>query len=461
MQLIPQTFPESIQKQLCGFLGLLALEEIRKDDPRDISKRFARWTMLSSMYGMYLTTRSEGNEPLSYVKLMHMAARRQVSVHSRTLRDSVAKTDWQMFWHIVGDYEKQIAEPTEVVLGVIQRLNESGKITSRVVPSKNEGKRSKSAWKIRQMCNNAPCHPALLCFPNYHALGLQQMIYLGFAYRWPHAHMAFSTSLANKNGNPPHFQVMVVPNQGAERIRRIIPSVMNVDWSIRKFNADCYSLEKKEWLVRTEKLMKSIQRTRTLRSLKKKYYNPPISNVTKLSQKEVLTMDLVARSFHLMYLDEEPDLFRHMFNIEKKEVIRTTRSLVKRGVLFPYYWISPRLPTLASVLHGDRNRVLSLVDSFLSNTPTSSVYVCNGGTDAILLSRVPPSEFVNLAVILQETGQEAGLNIRCFKPEGLQSYSKTLYSRLLREDGSWDDDVSGFLSQARSKRVEISKTKAQ
>jgi len=52
-----------------------------------------------------------------------------------------------------------------------------------------------------------------------------------------------------------------------------------------------------------------------------------------------------------------------------------------------------------------------------------------------------------------ETGLEGV--ILCFQSTVLQSCNCSLFQRLLRKDGKWDDDVSGFLSQARAKRVEF------
>lgn len=35
-------------------------------------------------------------------------------------------------------------------------------------------------------------------------------------------------------------------------------------------------------------------------------------------------------------------------------------------------------------------------------------------------------------------------------PEAFRSYTGDFYQRLLKPDGTWDDDVSGLLSQVRS-----------
>ena len=51
---------------------------------------------------------------------------------------------------------------------------------------------------------------------------------------------------------------------------------------------------------------------------------------------------------------------------------------------------------------------------------------------------------------------ENGVNIRCMRPTTFRRYTSNLYQRLLKDDGTWDDDVSAFLSQARSKRKELS-----
>ena len=97
---------------------------------------------------------------------------------------------------------------------------------------------------------------------------------------------------------------------------------------------------------------------------------------------------------------------------------------------------------------------------FLKNTPTSLVMIDDLRNQAIILSRLPETTAYELAANLPEQGFDKGLNIRCLRPTTFQSYTHNLYQRLLKEDGTWDDDVSAFLSQARSKRKELSKSNA-
>jgi len=79
---------------------------------------------------------------------------------------------------------------------------------------------------------------------------------------------------------------------------------------------------------------------------------------------------------------------------------------------------------------------------------------------AVLISRLPQSTAYDLASSLPERGFDLDLNIRCMRPTIFQSYTHNLYQRLLKDDGTWDDDVSAFLSQARSKRKELSESNA-
>ena len=102
----------------------------------------------------------------------------------------------------------------------------------------------------------------------------------------------------------------------------------------------------------------------------------------------------------------------------------------------------------------------SLVIAFLKNTPTTLAMLNETQNQAILLSRLPESTAYDLASSLTERGFDLGLNIRCMRPTIFQSYTHNLYQRLIRDDGTWDDDVTAFLSQARSKRKELSESNA-
>jgi hypothetical protein len=78
----------------------------------------------------------------------------------------------------------------------------------------------------------------------------------------------------------------------------------------------------------------------------------------------------------------------------------------------------------------------------------------------IVLSRLPEEDVHKLVSELNQQGIQQDVVIRCMRPRAFRSFTFDFYHRLLRPDGTWDDDVSGFLSQARSRRKELSKSNA-
>ena len=97
---------------------------------------------------------------------------------------------------------------------------------------------------------------------------------------------------------------------------------------------------------------------------------------------------------------------------------------------------------------------------FLKNTPTSHVRIDETGENLVILTRLPRDSVYDIVSQLTSKGLENGVNIRCMRPTTFRRYTSNLYQRLLKEDGTWDDDVSAFLSQARSKRKQLSKSNA-
>ncbi|TFH11654.1 MAG: hypothetical protein E4H14_00415 [Candidatus Thorarchaeota archaeon] len=450
-QLVPSEFPEIARKSLCVFLGLLALDMIEKKDPEDVSIMFAPWSIIGALYNNHVLCSIQNIKPPSYTKLMHLAARSQMHGNS-TVREHISKSKWLMFWHLLHDGMNNGPDEMPILLDIVERSNQLDMITGKIIPSRSMGQRSQKAWMKRLVSNSSTTSPSLICTPNLDALGLQQALYLGSAYCWPHKHLSYITRLGGSFNNSPHLQRMVLPTNASERVRSLIPALQNVTWSYMTFNSDLYT---DRWNVRSEDILNSLGRPRPLKTLRKKYYAPSPSNVEHITSTEALVMDLITRTFHMMYLKQRSTLFKKLFGIKKHLFIRTALSLIKRGVLKPQYILIPRLPTLATIAYGTPKKIISLADAFLAGSPTCTTYICNDGSNAVFLSRMPQSDLGELGCALPIVGQRRDVSIRCFRTRTLRSYNHSLFQRLLREDGTWDDDVSGFLSQARSKRVQI------
>lgn len=450
-QLIPTTFPEIARTSLCIFLGLLAQDRIVQEDPDDVSVKFAPWSIVSSLYNSHQLYTIQNIMPPSYVRLMHLAARRQIYGIGRTVREDIVKSDWLMFWHFVHDNAKNIHREMSILLDIVEKSNRSRTITGKFIPSKTKVQHSQKALLTRLVCNSSDTNPSLICTPNLETIGLRQSLYLGAAYRWPHKHLSYITRLGNQDTSL-HLQRMVLPVSAINRIRRFVPSLLDVDWTTMTYNPDLYT---DDWNVRVKEILRSPKRTRPLTTLRKKYYSPPRNELVSITPTEALVLDAIATPFHMMYLKERANLFERIFSVKKQLFFRTARSLTKRGILRAHYALIPRLPTLVTIASGKPKSIISIADAFLSGTPTCTAYLCNNGAHAVFLSRVPPTDSMELTFLLPQIGHKNGISIRCFRTTSLRSYNHSLFQRLLRKDGTWDDNVSGFLSQARAKRAEI------
>jgi hypothetical protein len=87
--------------------------------------------------------------------------------------------------------------------------------------------------------------------------------------------------------------------------------------------------------------------------------------------------------------------------------------------------------------------------AFLKHTPSTQVAITEGGSSCVLVSRIPEDEYFRFLTRLNNTANEIGVSLKALPISAYVGYRNNLYSRLIKEDGSWDDDVSGLLSQVR------------
>ena len=119
-----------------------------------------------------------------------------------------------------------------------------------------------------------------------------------------------------------------------------------------------------------------------------------------------------------------------------------------------------QLISLAIVLQGSSETVTSIVSELLRSTPTCYSRLNIEGDNGVVLTRIPEESVYDIVSQLQNQSFERDINIRCMRPTTFRRYTSNLYQRLLKDDGTWDDDMSAFLSQARSKRKQLSESNA-
>jgi hypothetical protein len=271
--------------------------------------------------------------------------------------------------------------------------------------------------------------------------------------------MRFITRLGDSRDNVPFLQVLTTPLSVVERIKRVLPGAIQITWSVRNSNLDLFNDSDKEWQIQEDRIIGSIQRKGSLRRLRKRFGPFEKSDVHTMSAEEAKAIDLVATGVPLD--DLENANYTDFWQITGRKWKRNLTSFIERELIRVQYDVrDDRLLSIATIAQGSPNQIASLVESLLENTPTSLAMIGDDGKSGIVLSRLPESSAYQITSTLPNEGYKHDMQIRCLRPTSYQSYSYNLYQRLLREDGTWDDDVSAFLSQARSKRRELSESNA-
>ena len=448
--LMPESFPESVKEQLMLFLTLVLKDEIQLADPINSLYKFWQFPIAGALMEGHLMCLADNIDFPQYLKLLNLASKRDLLGPTRAIPRNVVEFPWLLFWQKTME---QFPNWFDIASDIVQELNEKGKIIKKVPISESAAKKSQSAWKNRL---------ALLMYElrilgrvNQKILGLSKLVYLGAAYRWPHRHLEFITRLGWAGESTPHLQVMVMPLAAAQQVKRALPNVIDVKLTVRTSNITLFDKERKEWDISTDDILTSIDGRYSIKKLARRFPDENKVGDQLITKEEARILDLVSEGIRIAGLDRKEYLAPWGFDSDRVQKLLTKLS-DKRIVKVFYEASDQNLVTLATIINGPPDRVTSVCSAFLDTTPTTLMMIDEKGEQAVLLTRLPETAAYTLASNLTGMGLEHGLTIRCFRPTTFQSFTHSLYQRLLHDDGTWDDDVSAFLSQARSKRKELS-----
>ena len=454
-QLVPSTFPEYARDELMAFLAFVSDDETLVEDPIDFSFR----TYLSlDLYGVlvrgHLRCVNDKADWPPYIKLMELAARGQLQQPKAASDATVLDSPLSLFHQKVNElFPNWIG----IMINATKKLDRSGKIRTRVPATRSQAIKSESAWKERLAA--VSYGPMIRGQVNADRIGLSDLVYLGAAYRWPHRHMKFITRLGPRSENPPYMHLMTMPQSAVERVKRFLPSIMEVAWSAGKTNLDLFHEDSNNWEVPVSRIVSSMNRKGSMKKLAKQFTTKSPTDIYRMSKEEARVTGLVTAGIYLLSFEKE-GYFRY-WNLKRKQIHSILSELHDQGVVNISYEVEDsRLVSIATVAQGEPEHVASLVESFLDYTPTSLAMLNDGGDTGIIISKLTEESAYEIATAIPRDGIQSGLNIRCLRPTSFRSFTYDLYHRLLKDDGTWDDDVSAFLSQARSKRKELSEGNA-
>ncbi len=453
-QLVPQTFPIDVQEQLMLFLSIVLKKGLPKTDPINYLYKYWSFPIVGALLEGHLICLVEGVEWPSYLKILTLAGRKHLTDPVRAIDSNVSESPWLMFWEKVSE---QFPDWFDIAANMVRELNIRGEIISKFPITAADAKTSIDSWKKR--LSTLIYELRLIGRLDPQSLGLVELVYLGAAYRWPHKHMKYITKLGSKVENQPYLQVMVMPPSAALKVKRILPSIMNVIWTCRTYNIDLFNVKNKSWEVPINRIMSSVEDVSSFRRIAKRTGIWTNINNYRLTQEEAKAIDLASEGIRLAGLERKEYL--EPWGFDSKRIQYLLSDLSKRGIIHcSYEATNDKLISLSTIIHGPPEKVTSVCDAFLECTPTSLVKLGEKYQQAVILSRLPETLAYNLVSHLPKMGMEQDLIIRCLRPTTFQSYTHNLLQRLLKNNGTWDDDVSGFLSQARSRKKELSESNA-
>lgn len=333
------------------------------------------------------------------------------------------------------------------VMDVVKSLKESGEIvTAYPIPKKNVDSREtqRKRFIMWEAGLRLRAHIRPQCF------NLREILFIKSAYRWPTRHTAYSIRLGPESERSAYLQGMIVPPSAAERIIRVLQdSVYDINWSSFTMNPNLYT--KKGWRVRETHLLSAFGKTLSFRSLTRAsgHWKGPLAYMPSREETRILDM----ASTMLFLPDLEYEAARRYWQTDASRSKEILQNFYNMGAIDIMYWLTtmPGFTLVFFKIEGTENKVCSIVDALLKDLPTTLARVSDKGKAAIVLSRIPILQKGSLLNRIEQAAKESDVRMQVLFPSSLQNFESDLYQRLLASDGtSWNENISAFLSQARS-----------
>jgi len=433
-------YPEDIREEILAFLTWTVKKTLPKENLVDFVESLRGMPTFRTLLVYHLRMLID-NEPVpSYLKLATFAA---TGAYSRSL--SIQEMQSQRPHQILRYKVREMAPAWQTeALQILKTINDSDEI-SLVLP---KSRKTRSAERRRFLM--ATMGFGLRAHVQQMNIGLNNIVYLGVAYRWAHRHLSYSYSLnfRMESGFPVYLQSIVVPPIAAKRIESVLPEVYTIGWLGSSTNYKLFRHDPSGWTMNSERILSAPEKSVNLGVLKRKYGGRDLKSPYQLTRKEAKIIDMVNSGiFFLTHLETEKG--RRYWNTTEKEAKRVLTDLRNRGVIdisyrFP---VSGDLSSVTLIVEGQPKSVYSISKALLECCPTTRTLISEDGSLSINTSRIPQEQKEEIFVELPRIAKENGITVRPFSVTGFRNYEGSLYQRIIREDGTYDDDVSNFLSQ--------------
>ncbi|MHA1864385.1 MAG: hypothetical protein ACTSWA_11505 [Candidatus Thorarchaeota archaeon] len=442
-QLVPNSFPADVREELMAFLSLVMNLEIPSDDPLNIAMKYRSTPLLHSLIFHHINCHIEGDDPPQYVRILNMADRGLIPIGMQPTVEGFERNPWDIAWfRLTSMFPDRRGE----ILQMLSEMNLKDEIKTVLPISMKEAESSRIKWMNRY---------ALILYSSSirghvqnQKIGLRTLIYIGGAHRWPHQHLAWTARLGNPNEKPPYIQVMLMPQSAAERVLRVRQNISEVFWSTMNVNFGLYNNKTKKWKANTARILQSIGRKRTLKQLEREFSIKTNGNIRIPSLEEAKLLGFITSGMNLSSLEE--GIYEKYLGLNQERLNDLITKLKNLDIVHPRYFIHMLgLASMCIVAKGPALNIQSLSRAFLKHTPSTTARLTNGGNESIIISRMSEESAYEISSKLPSIAQDE-LEVKVMRINAYAAYTHNLYERLLLPDGTWDDDISGFLSQIRS-----------
>ncbi len=449
-RIIPiERYLEENQEQILAFLTYVAKDMFPKGDIIEFcnnTSSLAYFRMLLTRH-MLIRLMSSNHAVPAYLDIIRDSALR-ISRDEEPSPDESEK--WKPDYIMPRRIESFLPDLQNEVMDIVKSLNESGEIVT-VYPmpkSLNSNERQKKRFIMWESGLRLRAHIRPQC------LNLREILFIKAAYRWPTRHTAYSIRLGPESQYAPYLQGMIAPPSAAERIIRVLQDdVYEIDWSAFTMNINLFT--KKGWNIRLTPLLNAFSKTMSFRTLTRTYghWKGPLSYMP--SREEVRILDIASTMFYLP--DLEYEAYRRYWQTDASRSKEILERFYHMGAIDFMYWYQAMsgLRLVFFKIDGAEKQVCSIVNGLLKNLPTSLARISGKGKTSLTISRIPTQQQKTILEQIESAARNSDVKMQVSFPSSLRNHEGNLYERLLTPEGTWHDDVSVFMSQARSFPREI------
>ncbi len=445
-QLIPSSFPENIRKELMVFLAWTLRASVPQEDPLDflnsINARFKSGPLLKSLVFGHVQCLIQGTPTPQYVRLFNLAERDELGIAGKTQTEEGEHESWNKAWFRI---HTLFPERNERIIKLTKHLNQSQEIHTHLPITREDALKSKDDWLDRFALIRGGF--MMRGYIQDTKIGLEKMVYIGGAHRWPHKHLQYIARLGQPHQKPPYFQIILMPRTAVERLSRVKQNFFNIDWSASRVNFNLYNVDNDSWKYNSSLFKKSFNNEKSRKQLDKEFNIPSTSDMMIIDEQDTRLIDLLVHGFFPQSFEVGlyDDILRQLSNQDIHN--RIQEYLKNRLMHIQYIPTTSGRVSICFDIRGPIKKLYSIARASLVHLPSATAMISSKDKICIIMARIPESDVYHLLAEFPPSVDEFGISMKAYRVSAYVGYLHNLYQRLRRLDGTWDDDISGLLDQ--------------